>query len=263
MRVLVSKSGKRHDIPSIRLNCQLEGARGCWIWKGSVNKDGQPILSLIPAVSQKKVTILIQRYVWTLYTQKLPDRGESVRPTCGHDLCCNPDHLDCQKRTWTVERVSKSARLTDAEVVAYRKRFMMEEIDTKGICKETGLSQSAVYNFLRGKTYKRDLSYRDDCVALLHTKKKSVFSDEDVCLMRKRYHSGLLSFETILTQTGAHTNTVQDMLQGASYAKAGGPKRKTHTRRQAMDAIRTMTFEEAQKTFGVSHAFYNRTRKTP
>lgn len=263
MRVLVSKSGKRHDIPSIRLGCRLEGRRGCWIWEGSVNKDNQPVLSLIPAVTLKKVTILIQRYVWTLYTQKLPKQGESVRPVCGNDLCCNPDHLDCRKRTWTAERVSATAKLTDDAVVAYRKRFVQEEIDTQGICKETGMSYSAVHNFLRGKTYRRDLSYRDDCVALLQTRKTSVFSEDDVCLMRKRYHSGLISFETLLTQTGVHRNTLNDMLHGATYAKAGGPKKKTHTRKQTIAAIRSMSFDEAQKTFGVSHAFYNRTRKTP
>lgn len=65
----------------------IKTERGCWIWQGSINKDGYGRLKFRLAAVQAHVTS------WFLHAGKWPEKGQEVCHSCDVPACVNPGHL--------------------------------------------------------------------------------------------------------------------------------------------------------------------------
>ena len=59
-----------------------------WIWQGSVDGDGYPIITL------EGKQYRMRRLVYSAYKEPVP-RYKSVLSRCKKRQCLNPDHLEC------------------------------------------------------------------------------------------------------------------------------------------------------------------------
>ena len=88
----------------------------------------------------------------------------------------------------TCER-SGRAKLTNEQVIDYRRRFQAGEITVKQICEETGMFNTSVYNMLKGKTWSTVDDGESICVKKVHkvkmtnkqTGEEQIFNSFDEC----------------------------------------------------------------------------------
>ena len=88
----------------------------------------------------------------------------------------------------TCER-SGRAKLTNEQVIDYRRRFQAGEITVKQICEETGMFNTSVYNMLKGKTWSTVDGGESICVKKVHkvkmtnkqTGEEQIFNSFDEC----------------------------------------------------------------------------------
>lgn len=88
----------------------------------------------------------------------------------------------------TCER-SGRAKLTNEQVIDYRRRFKAGEITVKQICEETGMFNTSVYNMLKGKTWSTVDNGESICVKEVHkvkmtnkqTGEEKIFNSFDEC----------------------------------------------------------------------------------
>ena len=66
-------------------------SNGCWLWNGSLNKDGYGY------TSYKHKTLYIHRFMYAWLVSPIPDgKGKDIRVLdhlCNNRNCCNPAHL--------------------------------------------------------------------------------------------------------------------------------------------------------------------------
>lgn len=60
---------------------------GCWGWTGPTDQHG------LPTIRFQGRTHSVRRVLWLLWSGSPPPLGHSVRTSCGHVDCLNPDHL--------------------------------------------------------------------------------------------------------------------------------------------------------------------------
>lgn len=92
MRTLIQRLGKY-----IRRNRD-----GCWLWTGSRNSHGQPI------VGWKTETFKVRRVMVVLYRGEI-EAGQMVSMTCGDKTCVNPEHM-------RMSNVGRAMTLRDLEL---------------------------------------------------------------------------------------------------------------------------------------------------
>lgn len=88
----------------------------------------------------------------------------------------------------TCER-SGRAKLTNEQVIDYRRRFKAGEITVKQICEETGIFHTSIYNMLKGKTWSTVDNGESICVKEVHkvkmtnkqTGEEKIFNSFDEC----------------------------------------------------------------------------------
>ena len=71
-----------------------EDSGGCWVWRGSVTRDGWPLAKRKRRRGAGWVyfSALASRAVWTDHVGPIP-RGRILRRTCGNKLCVRPGHF--------------------------------------------------------------------------------------------------------------------------------------------------------------------------
>ena len=88
----------------------------------------------------------------------------------------------------TCER-SGRAKLTNEQVIDYRRKFKAGEITVKQICEETGMFNTSVYNMLKGKTWSTVDNGESICIKEVHkvkmtnkqTGEEKIFNSFDEC----------------------------------------------------------------------------------
>ena len=88
----------------------------------------------------------------------------------------------------TCER-SGRAKLTNEQVIDYRRRFKAGELTVKQICEETGMFNTSVYNMLKGKTWSTVDNGESICIKEVHkvkmtnkqTGEEKIFNSFDEC----------------------------------------------------------------------------------
>lgn len=70
--------------------------RGCWIWTGSVNKNGYPQLYIYDFERKKNTTVEVKRMVAHIFYNFLDDEVY-VRTSCNVRNCVNPNHIRVTK----------------------------------------------------------------------------------------------------------------------------------------------------------------------
>lgn len=97
----------------------------------------------------------------------------------------------------TCER-SGRAKLTNEQVIDYRRRFKAGEITVKQICEETGVFHTSIYNMLKGKTWSTVDGGESICVKEVHkvkmtnkqTGEEQIFNSfDECCVYVKSIHS--------------------------------------------------------------------------
>lgn len=96
----------------------------------------------------------------------------------------------------TCER-SGRAKLTNEQVIDYRRKFKTGEITVKQICEETGMFNTSVYNMLKGKTWSTVDNGESICIKEVHkvkmtnkqTGEEKIFNSfDDCCAYIKSIH---------------------------------------------------------------------------
>ena len=87
---------KIQKVELVRFNLLIDkdlSPNGCWKWKGSTNKSGQPIFKQKSiSSSTQKENISARNYVWILNNKSIKE-GYKIITNCGNILCINPNHL--------------------------------------------------------------------------------------------------------------------------------------------------------------------------
>lgn len=140
---------------------QRAGADDCWPWTGFLNADGYGHLRV--------GTSMIRAHRYALMLSGVDVKaGDSVLHSCDHPACCNPGHLRVGTQQENIQDMldrnrylpsrphgesHSSAKLTAAQVVELRARWSAGE-PAPALARSTGLSKSAIYSAVTGKTWK-------------------------------------------------------------------------------------------------------------
>lgn len=65
---------------------------GCWLWMGSVDRDGYGRISTSPKSGLPR-NVLVHRAMYAHYQGRIPD-GLTIDHLCRVRCCCNPDHME-------------------------------------------------------------------------------------------------------------------------------------------------------------------------
>lgn len=161
------------DLQGILDRCILNAETGCWHWTGAMSvRDGKyrtPHVQLgAGVIGPQKVSTTATKAAWLLSGRKLQN-GHGVWRTCGHDDCCNPQHMLAGTRKdrgkWQRQsghmrgdpvRAATAKRAAKKRVVPAEKVSMVLELVERGasandICAAVGLHYGTVSKIRNGK----------------------------------------------------------------------------------------------------------------
>ena len=135
---------------------QPEPMSGCWLWDGTVDRDGYGVIQYKPKF------ILAHRWSYEFYVGKISP-GLLVRHNCDNPGCCNPSHLlvgthvDNNKDRDRRNRQAKgechgSSKLTSGEVKDIRNRASAGE-KHRHIASNYKITAGTVSNIKTGHTW--------------------------------------------------------------------------------------------------------------
>lgn len=146
-------------------NRTVENWTGCWLWVGSVSKQGYG------TVGWKNKNWQAHRLMYTLTVGKI-EEGLLIRHLCGNRLCCNPTHLatgtygdnsadtakhgNCyftNKFAGKTE-VSDLAMFTEEQVYQIREMFASEQYTTTELGAVFSTSSTVICSIVIGDYYK-------------------------------------------------------------------------------------------------------------
>lgn len=114
----------------------------CWIWKGSTNVKGTPI------IAKGKNNISALKFSFEKYKEKIPNRS-ILKQTCKNSLCVNPEHLQI---TSSAEKNSMSSEilfnLTEEELNSLKTRFWNKVSKSDNCWKWKGAKSKSGYGNL-------------------------------------------------------------------------------------------------------------------
>jgi len=111
---------------------------GCWIWTGSVDRDGYGM------IGRNHTTYIAHRISWLIYKSQIPD-GLLICHKCDTPGCVNPDHLflgtDRDNADDSVLKGRKRKKLSPEQALMIRS-------STKGtsvLARELKVNESTIY----------------------------------------------------------------------------------------------------------------------
>jgi hypothetical protein len=140
----------------------------CWDWPGTRNDHGYGTMA-VGRAGQQRIR-RAHRLAWEFLVGPIPD-GLDVCHHCDNRLCINPKHLflgthaenmrDAARKGRTrgglvplPGEANPGARLTDAEVLAMRRRYSAGRVTMSRLAAEYGVSLSVVANVLTRRTWR-------------------------------------------------------------------------------------------------------------
>ena len=146
----------------------VERSDGCWIWKGSKNKDGYGRFRF------NGKAMLAHRVSWVLAYGE-PREGSCVLHKCDNPACVRPEHLFLGSRADNHADATRKGRarwahlrawrdrlggersshvLTEDQVKEVRLRFAAGETQT-ALAKTFGVHQTTIHNIVANKTWRK------------------------------------------------------------------------------------------------------------
>ena len=137
-----------------------KGYASCWEWKGAKNKDGYGQIQ----VNGKLIGA--HRAAYELYRKPVP-AGMSVLHACDNRACANPSHLFLGTHADNMaDKLNKGrhvapkgeahgcAKLTEADVIAIKKRLAGGRESQEAIAVDYGVSRAAVSKIRTGRKWR-------------------------------------------------------------------------------------------------------------
>jgi len=117
---------------------------GCHVWTGKKSPDGYPLFRV---GGGREVSA--HRRAWEQKFGPVP-AGKYVKHSCPCQVCVRPDHLYLSDSATSGESHGK---LSAADVIDMRRRYMAKEVTVPELVDEFGLSKNHVYLILNGKAW--------------------------------------------------------------------------------------------------------------
>lgn len=138
-------------------------SEGCWGWIGEINHNGYAILDTRNLAKTTGTVWLAHRLSWFLHLGQLP--SHDVLHTCDNPPCTNVVHLCKGDNAANIaDKMSKGrqsrgeqrplAKLTDADVLAIRRRWDAGGVMQKDLAAEYDIGRSVISEILSRKMWK-------------------------------------------------------------------------------------------------------------
>ena len=140
---------------------KVDKTEGCWLWMASLCGHGYGAFVL-----RRGKHMQAHRFSWMIHNGPIP-KGMCVCHHCDNPRCVNPEHLFIGTvKDNTQDMIKKGrkapcngenngrAKLTIDQVLYARDMYFIKRISHRAIAKMMGISQSAMYDAIKGRHWK-------------------------------------------------------------------------------------------------------------
>jgi hypothetical protein len=147
-----------------RFWAQVQKSDGCWLWNGTIDKDGYGYICEGGSASKGAKYKRCHRVSWELAYGPVP-KGQNVLHTCDNPACVNPEHLflgthkanaedrNAKGRHAHGERHGNS-KLNEEKVREIRRRYAVEAVSQMDLAHAYGVNQTIISDVLRRVSWK-------------------------------------------------------------------------------------------------------------
>lgn len=211
----------------LRFWAKVEKTDGCWLWRGTRNRDGYGVMAM-PMRVQGRTAWLMERAsrVMCILDGRPPGK-QRVRHSCDNPPCVRPEHLVLGSDADNVRdmiargRIPRGearghSKLTAAQVVEIRNRYAADtHLSCAALARDYKVNPQTIWMILRRKMW----THVGGAEAPLHPRRVSKLNEAQVEDIIRTYAQGDVSQPTLARQYGVRSQSVYAILRGQTYRR--------------------------------------------